>query len=207
MAISKDSLLEGFCGSIGKLTIIAAEDGKTILKRRIGKRNRSKMSDAQRMQQARFKMLVTCVRSVLPYVRYGYAEYGSRAYAKAVSENKMAVASDATSISYADIKVAHGSMAAISAQTSVAGTAVTFKWDSMAYEGMADSADIIMPMVYNTNKSLGIYSISRFTRADGMAVVTFPEIWKGDTLALYIAVRNADATKSSDSTCLGQVMA
>ncbi len=206
MAITKDSLLEGLSGSIGKLTISVTGDGKTILKHRIGKR-RSKTSAAQMNQRLRFKMLVTFVRSVLPYVRCGFAEYGSQAFARSVSANKTAVASDASGISYADIKVAHGSMAAISAQTSVAGTAVTFKWDSMAYEGMADGADIIMPMVYNTDKGLGIYNVSKFTRADGMAVVAFPDIWKGDTLALYIAVRNADATQSSDSTYLGMVEA
>lgn len=167
-------------------------------------------TEAQRTQRMRFRLVITFLRKIQPFVAIGF-----RKGRKSQTEMNYAMSvniRDAITGTYPDLEIdpsalivsvgdLQGSSTA-GLDLSVAETA-TFTWINEAGVGNASDDDAAMVLLYNADKDAVIYKLHGASRMDENLAVTIPASWSGDSVAGYLTFRSETSRGVSDSQFLG----
>ncbi|REL23931.1 hypothetical protein DYD21_20675 [Rhodohalobacter sp. SW132] len=167
-------------------------------------------TEAQRNQRMRFRLVITLLRKMQPFVvigfRKGRKNQTEMNYAMSVNVR------NAISGTYPDLEIdpqalvvsvgdLQGSSTA-GLDLSVAETAI-FTWINESGVGNASDNDAAMALLYNVDKDAVIYKLHGASRADENLAVTLPESWSGDSVAGYLTFRSETNRGVSNSQFLG----
>ena len=80
---------------------------------------------------------------------------------------------------------------------------LSVSWNDNSGLGKAEATDEAMLLVYNSVKDQSVYSLAAGTRADRQASLTLPTSWSGDSVDVWLSMRNPDTGLVSNSVYLG----
>lgn len=174
---------------------------------------------AQTNQRAKFLLVLRFVQPLLGFIKIGYKAYavGMSAYNAAMSYLLMnAVVGEypESSISFSDVLVSRGRLRSVDAATATSPEAskIEVTWEDNTSFGDCSSDDKAILVVYNGVKASVARSLEAGARSQGIAEITLPTAYSGDTVQVYLAFSVADEHFSagnlhtiSDSVYVGEV--
>lgn len=216
MAIIKQGILGGFNGKVG--TVIGTTwKGRSVI-RAIAQHVHNPRTEAQQAARARLALVSGFVSAVYTFVNEGFHTLADREAITsgnvAVRQNlAQAVSGSGTSVTldYSRALLSMGSLLNVetpSVTAAAAGHSVNVSWTNNAgVDTDVLDDDQVLLCLYNPSRQASTYDMSSATRVDQAAVVTYPALWAGDTLYLYLSTQSADKSRISNSVMVGSVVA
>jgi hypothetical protein len=175
---------------------------------------------AQTNQRAKFLLALRFVQPLLGFIKIGYKGYavGMSAYNAAMSyllRNSVVGDFPDQAISFSDVLVSRGRLRSVDAAnaTSPSEATIQVSWEDNTALGDCSSDDKAILVVYNGDKASVARSLEAGARSDGLAEITVPLAYSGDTVQVYLAFSVADEHFStgnthtiSDSVYAGEVL-
>ena len=167
---------------------------------------------AQKIQRAKFKLIVALGRKCLPFVRVSLA----KAYAKMSGYNAFVKLNLSTAISgtypsftinYPNLVVASGTLTGIDTVSvaNAAGRKVILTWTDNTGEGNASSTDVGMILLIDASNRFIFEDTSSAVRSTGTLTLTCSPFCVGNTVYAYIAFKNPTTGEISISSYAGTV--
>ena len=206
MGIIKQGILGGFSGRVG--TVVGGSWKSINYMRALATSISNPNTAKQKNQRSKFAMSINFLHSLVPYVRVGYRPYAinKSAYNAAMSymlQNAFNGFDDELVFDYQRVMVSRGHLMMVgNATVSLNGDVLTFTWADNSGSGDAQATDVAMPLVYNKERRLAVYSTNGATRRDASVQLTMPSEWNGEALAVYLGFRNEKGDSCADSICL-----
>ena len=206
MGIIKQGILGGFSGRVG--TVVGGSWKSINYMRALATSVSNPNTAKQKNQRSKFAMSIQLLHSLVPYVRVGFRPYAinKSAYNAAMSymlQNAFSGFDDELAIDYQRVMVSRGNLMMVwNAAVSLDGDVLTFTWTDNSGSGDALATDVAMPLVYNKQRKLAVYSTIGATRSEATTQLTLPSEWNGEALAVYLGFRNEKGDSCADSICL-----
>lgn len=210
MAKNKDGILGPISGMVGNV-VGSSWKGQHYYKARPAN-YRDANSDKQQKHRSAFAMVQEFLSQMTAYLRLSYVSMAKlKSTYNCATSNVMRYAlvrDDAgTYIDYSRVILGDGPRIMVEgarARINKKGNMV-FKWKYEHVNLKTDiSNDYIMPLVYNIDKNIAIYSTHHAVRNDLKTTLMLPERWKGDRVVAYITAIDPREEISSPSTYLGE---
>ena len=206
MGTIKQGILGGFSGKVG--TVVGSTWKSVHYMRALAVSINNPRTQKQQSQRVKFAKAVDFVKSMTPFLRFGYKGYSTHQspFNAAVSYiMKHALKGSGTNISidYSKALVTRGSlMPVLDATVTVNQSKASFSWTDNSGMGDAVATDSAMLLAYNKIKRMSVYTMVIATRSTGKAELVLPTSWSNDALAIYLGFCNVDATNTANSLCL-----
>jgi len=208
MAKLKGNVLGGISGTIGNIVGSSWRGINYIKSKPASVKNPN--TEAQRRQRMRFRLVITLLRKIRPFVNIGFRNGGQKRTAMnyAMSVNIR----EAITGTYPDLEIDPASLVVSVGDLHGAGSAgldlsimetAIFTWANEAGVGTASGEDAAMVLLYNTDKDAVIYKLHGASREDETLEVSVPSTWSGDAIAGYLAFRSETGNEVSGGQYLG----
>lgn len=108
-------------------------------------------------------------------------------------------------LDYSKVLVSRGTLTpADNAAVAASAGKLTFSWDDNSGTGEALATDLAMPLVFNKDKGIAVFSTSAATRTESTIGVNVPADWTGDKVELYLSFASADGKTVAESIYIGE---
>lgn len=206
----EQGILGGFSGKVGN---VVGGNWKGIDYMRIKPSNvENPRTEGQVDQRSKFVTVLRFLQPLTGFLRIGFAGYANKMteFNSAMSYNL----NNAVSGTYPDYEIDYpnalisrgGRKDALNpAATSSLGGQVEFTWEDNSGEVNAAATDEAMLVVYNPDKKDAQYATTAATRDAGTANLTVPDVYSGDTVQAFIAFKDPETNKVSNSVYVGSV--
>lgn len=179
---------------------------------RVKPRRRTKFTDSELANQAKFKLVQTYLDPLKDMVKVGFAGYFTKTggYRAAVAyTRKQALITDEQGfrIDHSLLKISGGDLLQLIAPGAVVVAANQLKifWDSSGLN-VGNRSDQVMFAVYDTLNFKAITKIyDGVQRKDGEILIEIPPPFKNLAVHIYVGVVAADRSAQSDSQYLGML--
>jgi hypothetical protein len=210
MATITKGILGGFSGTVG--TVVGANyRGLDIIRSRPKKTDR-KPTDAQLLQQKKFKLVVQFLQPLKPIQsRYFGASSGARSKvnlaASYMLDNAILVVADEPEFIFNKILITKGELAGFQnvSAVPVLGSIIDLNWEDNSLQGNAKATDIANVVCYEkTLQRFEIYEAVA-TRGDLTAQVTLPASFAGLNVHVWMYFNNTEQKSGCNSPYLGLI--
>lgn len=213
MGVINCGILGGFSGKVGSV-VGTFVNGEAVIKSLPENRSKGATTPQQELQRQKVIAVAKFLKPILRYIQASFqndaieqSEYNA-AFAFNVKD-AISVSGGKPAIVFASARVAHGNLPAKvhDATAVVAPGSITYRWTNNDIVYSADASDIMLPLIYNTNKMQAIFDLSSFSRMDEQLILQTPPDWAGDSVAAFLAIAKADHSRVSNSIYLGTITA
>ena len=200
-------ILGGFTGKVGSV-VGAFWKGIAYMRSLAGSTHNPK-SAKQTSQRLKFAMMSTFLSRILGFINVGFHDQAkgmteSDAAFKFNFHNAIGGTFPDFELLYNKFLVSKGNLdlpyspsALIDSQT------VNVSWTDNSGISKALATDQAMILVYNSAKGQAVYNLNAGNRQERQASLALPTAWNGDSVDIWMAMRQADSTLTSDSAYLG----
>ncbi len=208
MGTIKQGILGGFSGKVG--TVVGGSWKGISYMRSQAQSVKNPRTEGQVSQRSKFALTLAFLKPITAYVRTGYKTYASKQteFNAAMSYIvKNAIVGDYPDymIDYSQVLVSRGTLTpADNAAAAATDGKFTFSWDDNSATGSAQATDLAMPLVFNKDKGIAVFSTAAATRAEGTVDVNVPADWAGDAVELYLGFVSADGKTVANSMYVGE---
>lgn len=210
MAKIREGILGGLSGKVGTVVGGRWRDVDYIRSKPAYVRNPN--TEGQQRQRARFKLMISLMRRLRPFLNEGFSVLAVRQTPMnaAMSVNlKNAISGEFPDfeVSFPDLIVARGDLkkpTGFSAEATTTGS-VSINWKDNSGRGSAKDTDQALLLIYNTDSEEAEYDVSNYTRSDAAMEFEVPEEWYGENLECYLAFKSENGEEVSESVYLGSV--
>ena len=213
MGIIRQGILGGFKGKTG--TVIGGTWKGISYMRGLSISQHDSKTEAQLLQRAKFKMMVSTLRTMSPVVNIGFKYYAERMTCRnaAMKYNIRAcltgTAPENLQINWELLTFALGPLTSPSQMDVTYDSRVsTFvvSWSNEAGLAEAHDDDVALVLVYNATKSEAISVLQGTKRSDLTISILRPQYWKeGDECNVYLAFTSNDGDIISNSRWVSTV--
>lgn len=216
MAKFKRGILGGFQGKVG--TVIGSRWKNVNVMRAMPEHVRDARSEKQLAQREKFRLVSSFLKLTRPFIRVGFEISSSANYSsnnRALSYNlRYATTGEypepGITLDFTSVRVAEGSLeGALNATVQNGGSgALDISWEDNSGQANAQGNDTVMLLAYSEQHSQAVMDTEAAIREDGAATLDLPNAINDDsgaTLHVWIAFRNGDGERSSNSTYLGSI--
>lgn len=206
MGTINQGILGGFSGKVGPIVGFRWKS-KYYIRARAAKVSNPR-TPKQQEQRGKFATAFNFLKNIKPFVRIGYKEFTRErsAFNSAMSYMlKRAVTGDGkdVKIDFDRVLVSAGSLMPVFEGTATQDRdKMYFDWQDNSGMGNAESADIVMLLVYNKEKETAVYDTEAALRSDRHAELSLPNDWEGDEQVAYLSFCSADGSCVSNSVRL-----
>lgn len=211
MAKLVNGILGGFSGKVG--TVVGACWKGIDYIRSLAASITNPNTPAQQEQRAKFTLMITFLRSLTAFLRFGFRSSALKmsAFNAAMAYNvKNAIKGlyPAYEIDYTKVLLAHGPRAGALNPTvvSVVAGKVDFTWEDNSGELNAMADDLVYLVVHEPISRRSISLISDDTRQALASSVTLPDVMSGKQVHCYIGFTNANESEVSDSAFIATIL-
>lgn len=203
MGTINQGILGGFSGKVGPIVGFRWKS-KYYIRARAAKVSNPR-TPKQQEQRGKFATAFNFLKNIKPFVRIGYKEFTRErsAFNSAMSYMlKRAVTGDGkdVKIDFDRVLVSTGSLMPVFEGTATQDRdKMYFDWQDNSSMGNAESADIVMLLVYNKDKETAVYDTEAALRSDRHAELSLPNDWEGDEQVAYLSFCSADGSCVSNS--------
>lgn len=207
----KKGILGGFSGKVG--TVIGSSWNGISYMRGLTQHFTDARTESQLKQRAKFYLAMEFLKPIKAYIRVGYNSYAVKksAFNAAVSyvmKNAIGGSYPEFAINHARMLVSRGDLTPPkNAIATMSDNSVTITWMDNSGVGNADANDYSMPLAYNENKGIAVFSTAGTPRSSQSVTLTLPNDWNGDTVVLYVGFISVDGMSMANSTFLGRYIA
>lgn len=200
-------ILGGFSGKVG--TVIGAFWKGIAYMRSLAGSTHNPKTVKQTKQRAKFALLYRFLSRIQGFINVGFKSMavGMTEMNAAFSRNfDNVIGGDypAYELLYDKVEVSVGSILLPTSPDAVIDAQVlTVSWTDNSGTDGARPTDDAMLLVYNSVKDQAVYSIAAGKRNEHQATLTLPSTWAGDSVDIWLSMRNDDNGKCSNSTYLG----
>jgi hypothetical protein len=166
----------------------------------------------QKMQRAKFSLMVVLSRMTLKFIRVGFKQIAIEMSAfNAFMKNNISTAISgvypAYTINYANLIFAKGTLTGADTPTAIAaaGKIINVDWVDNSGEGDAEATDTALILMINATKKKVMADTTTKTRLDETFQKVVPADWVGDDVHVYISFMTATGIKVADSTYISVV--
>lgn len=163
----------------------------------------------QRMQRAKFSLMVELSRSFLSFIRMGFKQAALgmsefNAFMKANIKTVITGTYPDFEIDFTKLIVTKGTLTGPdgASAAAAAGHSVELVWVDNTGYGDALNTDKAMILVLNFDKKGEKSDVTTKTRADEAATLVLPESWVGDEVHVFLSFMNEAGDKVADSVYL-----
>ena len=206
MGIINQGILGGFSGKVGPIVGFRWKSNYYIRARAAKVSN--PRTPKQQEQRGKFATAFSFLKAIKPFIRIGYKEFTQEksAFNAAMSYTlKRAVTGNGKEISidFNRALVSMGTLMPVFEGTATQNEGqMYFNWQDNSGMGNAESADIVMLLVYNKEKETAVYDTEAALRSDRHAELSLPNDWEGDEQVAYLSFCSADGSCVSNSVRL-----
>lgn len=212
MGTFKKGILGGFSGKVG--TVIGSNWRGLDVMRSLPKKSGVNPTAQQLEQRQKFALITGFLSpiSALLSAYFGNATGTSSRLNNAVSYHIKAAITGISpnfEINYAKVLLCKGELIGVKdaiMSAPVAG-AVQLDWANNAGQVLAEASDLLVAVLYNSDKAQFVVDEGSATRQDATASIAIPAEFAGDTLHAWVAFTDAVQKKASSSVYLGTVVA
>lgn len=206
----EQGILGGFSGKVGN---VVGGNWKGIDYMRVKPSNvENPKTEGQMDQRSKFVTVLRFLQPLTDFLRIGFAGFANKMteFNSAMSYNLNNAVSGTYpdyNVDYANALISKGNRKDAlnpSADSSVAGQ-VEFTWDDNSGEVNAATTDEAMLVAYNPDKKDAQFATAAATRDAGTANLTVPDVYSGDTVHAFIAFKDPETNKVSNSVYVGSV--
>ena len=210
MATILNGILGGFSGKVG--TVVGACWNGIDYMRALATNVTNPKTPAQLEQRAKFKVVISFLRSMISFLRTGFRSQAIKmsAFNAAMAynlKNAITGAYPNYTLDYTKVLVSNGALAGVvngAAASTIAGK-VDFTWDDNSLGGDIMADDKVLLLVYNPLRNQSVSLKGGKTRAEGADSLTVPDLFSGETLECYIGFIGAGGAEVSNSQWVGSV--
>lgn len=212
MAIVKSGPYVGFSGTIDGTTYYQQRDGRTIAKRKNGKRT-VPPTVGQLSVEADTKILISFMKPLERFIQVGFGlaaqKLGMNAHNAMVKTNRKKVIQGTypyRSINYAAVLLSLGDMPVPLAAVKMTEEGLAFSWDTGVQPGWTHLSDQVMMLAYFPELRECRFVAGGNERHHGKDVLPLAGIQKGFTAEIYMAFASDDRSSISNSVHLGNLI-
>ena len=203
MARLKNGLIGGVSGKVGNV-IISSWYGEEYVKSAPDKVKNPRTKE-QVKQRSKFSVTMAFLKTMTPFIRVGYQsarenrKTPTNAASSYIMKNAFINDTGSLELDYSKVLVSMGDLNASEILNSeFKDGELTLYWDSIL-NGNAKNSDQTMLLAYNSKIGESIYDTAAAKRSHGSAKLELPENWNNNDIHIYLAFRNVEGNKVSDS--------
>ncbi len=210
MGTIKQGILGGFSGKVG--TVIGSSWKGISYMRGRAQNVKNPRTKGQMEQRSKFSLTLEFLKPITSYVRTGYKTYANQqtAFNAAMSyivRNAVSGTYPDYAINFAEVLVSRGALETgknPSAEVSAGSFIIKTRPET---NSSGKPTDLMMPLIFNTDKGEAVFSTAGATRATGETTLATPADWAGDTVEVYLGMISEDGTQVANSVHIGQFTA
>jgi hypothetical protein len=210
MANPVEGILGGFSGKVG--TVVGAKwKGKQVMKRKPVVSKNRKLSEAQVIQQAKFRLANKFFKRFTRLFRVSFEDMIGQTQRGTAFRTLLTEAIVGTypafTVDYSKVLVAKGNLeqAVNPAVVSNAPGMLDFTWTDSSADTDADPHDVAILVAYCEELNMLIYTVNGPKRLAETADLSVP-YFSGKQVQTWIAFRSADSRSAADSIYTGAVL-
>ena len=208
MGTFNKGILGGFSGKVG--TVIGSNWRGLNVMRSLPKKSNTNPSQKQVVQREKFAAIIGFLSPLTALLSeyYGGASGVSSRLNNAVSYHlKQALVGDSPDfmIDYTKVLVSKGEVIGVKdgAMETLQPATVNLQWANNSGQVLAEATDVLLAVVYNSDKEQFIISGDVAQREDMTAAIAVPAAFTGDTVHVWLSFVNPLLNKASTSVYLG----